>query len=58
MQRLSSYPVVHLDPTISCLSLGFPVAAETLTSVNANCTIRQILAIINELLEYFVKVKF
>jgi hypothetical protein len=57
MQHLSFYPVVHLDQTISCLSLEFPVAVEPVTSVNANFTIRQVLATIKELLECFAKVK-
>ena len=58
MQYLrTTCPVVHLDPTINCLSLGFPVAVEPVTSVNANYTIRQI-ATIKEQLEYFAKVKY
>ena len=56
MQHLSSYLVVHLGQTISCLSLGFPVTVEPVTSVNANYTIRQILVTIKEQLEYFAKV--
>ena len=56
MQHLSICLVVLLEQIISYLSLGFPVAVEPVTSVNANYTIRQILATIIEQLEYFAKV--
>ena len=58
MQHLSTYLVVHLNPTISCLLLGSPVTVEPVTSVNANYTIRQIIATTKKQLEYFVKVKY
>ena len=58
LQHLSSYLVVHLDPTISCLSLVFPVTVEPVTSVNVKSTTRQAIAITEELLACSAKVKF
>ena len=56
MQYLNICLVVHLDPTISCLSLVFTVTVEPVTSVSASYTIRQILATIKEQLESSAKV--
>ena len=57
IQYQSFYLVVHLEPTISCLLLDFPVAVEPVISVNAKSTIRQeVHATIEERLVYSAKV--
>ena len=56
IQYQSFYLVVHLDPTISCLLLDFPVVVEPVMSVNAKSTIRLAIAAIEEQLVYSAKV--
>ena len=56
IQHLSTCLVVHLNPTISCLLLAFPVAIEPVVSVNANYILSLAIATIEELLVYSAKV--
>ena len=56
IQHLITCLVVHLDQTINCLLLGFTVAVEPEMSASVKYTIRQVIAITEELLVYSAKV--